>query len=142
MTQCTGEKAGEDGRVGSLIRQPILAFLVVFGAVAVLGAMAAVQRAMGLPEWVGKVTLALAPLVPTPIIIGAAVRSYRRLDELQRRIQGEALVWGFVLGSILVFTWGSIEMAMGLPRVGWIWVGPIFGGSWLLGLAIARRTFS
>lgn len=136
------EKSEVDNPRHVSARLPIQVGLLVFGVVLILGVVATLQRALGLPEWVGKLTLALTPLVPAPILIGLAVRGYRRLDEMQQRIQGEAIIWGFVLGSILAFTWGSVEMTLGLPHVGWIWVWPVFGASWLVGLAIANRSYS
>lgn len=137
-----GDKLERNENATTLTHDLIMVFLIIFGGIIALGSVAVMQRVMGLPEWVGRIPQAIVPLVPAPILISLAIRGYRRLDELQQRIQGEALVWGFVLGSILVFTWGSIEIAMGMPRLGWIWVWPVLGGSWLVGLVIARRSYS
>jgi hypothetical protein len=63
------------------------------------------------------------------------------LDELQRRIQLEALPFGFAGAGILTFSYGFLE-GMGFPHLNWIFVWPLMIALWGLGGAIARRKYS
>ena len=65
---------------------------------------------------------------------------FRELDELQRRIQLEGLAFGFTATAVLTLSYGFLQNA-GLPQVNWVWVWPVMGACWSLGLAIARRRY-
>ena len=95
------------------------------------------------PGWMRVV----AALLPTPLA-GAAllaiIRSARELDELEKRIQLEALAFAFVLAVLLLMTLGLLELAIQLNRDDWsyrhIWaILPTF---YFGGLLIARRRYS
>jgi hypothetical protein len=91
-----------------------------------------------------KVTAALAP---TPIA-GAAlytiVRGARELDELERRIQIEALAFAFILAMLVLMTLGLLELAVTLNRDDWSYrhVWAILPTLYFLGLVLARRRYA
>jgi len=64
-------------------------------------------------------------------------RSIASLDELQRRIQLEAIAIGFGISAMVVLTYGLLGI-VGVPQVGWIYVpvvmvfGLFFGKMWTL----------
>lgn len=95
------------------------------------------------PTWIRVV----ASLAPTPLA-GAAllaiIRGARELDELEKRIQLEALAFAFVLSMLLLMTLGLLELAIALNRDDWsyrhVWAMlPLF---YFGGLVVARRRYS
>ena len=88
-----------------------------------------------------KLALALAQAGATTVVVVMTVRGIRRLDELQRRIQLEALAAAFAGTAILVTTWGFLEVA-GAPEVRWgLWIWPAMTVLWAGGLLVARRRY-
>jgi ABC-type cobalamin transport system permease subunit len=87
-----------------------------------------------------KYLIAILPVLPALWIPAVVLRFFRELDELQRRIQLEGLAFGFTATAVLTLSYGFLQNA-GLPQVNWVWVWPIMGVCWSLGLAIARRRY-
>jgi ABC-type cobalamin transport system permease subunit len=90
------------------------------------------------PPW--KYVIAVLPVLPALWIPIAAVRFLREMDELQRRIQLESLALGFTSAAALTLTYGFLQNA-GLPDLSWVWVWPVMGVCWLIGLAVSRRRY-
>ncbi|OAI57810.1 hypothetical protein AYO47_07580 [Planctomyces sp. SCGC AG-212-M04] len=90
------------------------------------------------PPW--KYFIAVLPVLPALWIPLAAVRLSRQLDELQQRIQLEGLAFGFACSAVLILTYGFLQNA-GLPELSWIWVWPVMGGCWIVGLLAARQRY-
>jgi hypothetical protein len=67
----------------------------------------------------------------------AVVQYCRTMDELQLRMQLEALAFGFAAAAMATFTYGFLQNA-GLPEVSWVWVWPVMGVCWLVGGLVAR----
>jgi hypothetical protein len=118
-------------------------YLVEFG-----GAMAAytvllivsvtVLQAGGVGGW--RYAIALLPVIPLPFGILAFLRLMRKMDELQRRIQLEAIGFAFGTTMLITITMGFLENA-GLPRMSWIWVTPLMIALWSLGRLAANRHY-
>lgn len=70
----------------------------------------------------------------------AILRGLWRMDELQRRIQYDAIAISFLGTALITFGWGFAESA-GVPRLPAFAVWPIMGVLWGVGLVIARRRF-
>jgi hypothetical protein len=83
-----------------------------------------------------RVPVALAPLAPTVYAIWAYVRFLGRMDELQRRIQLDALALACGGTGLLTFSYGFLEN-VGLPPISLIWVFPLLMALWGLGGAVA-----
>jgi hypothetical protein len=88
------------------------------------------------PHAAWRVPVALAPVVPAALGVAAFVRLLGRMDDLQRRIQLEALGLAFGATSILTFAYGFLE-GVGFPHLSWIWIFPFMVALWGLGLAVA-----
>ena len=88
-----------------------------------------------------RVLVALLPVVPGAIVVIVALRFLSRLDELQRKIQGEALAFGFGATAILTFSYGSLQN-VGFPDLSWTWIWPLMALLWLIGLVIATRRYA
>lgn len=100
--------------------------------------------------WVGKllplrsparIVLALLQGAVSAGLIVAIVRPMRYYDELQRKIQLEALAFAFAGTAILGTSYGFLVHA-GLPQIDWgSWIWPGMVVLWVLGLAIANRRY-
>jgi hypothetical protein len=91
-------------------------------------------------EW-WRVPVALAPVVPAIFGLLAFVRFLGRIDELERRIQFEAIGFGFGGTAVLTFGYGFLENA-GFPHLNWVYVFPLMIFLWGIGQAIARRKYT
>jgi len=87
-----------------------------------------------------RILFALLPMIPSLFAMWAAIRYFRGLDELQRRIQFEGLAFGFLATCVLSLTWGFLQNA-GLPQADVIWVTPMLVGFWGVGACIAKRRY-
>lgn len=87
-----------------------------------------------------RVPIALAPMLPTLLIPLVIVRQLRRIDELQRQLQLEALGFAFAGTAVLTFGYGFLEI-IGFPLISSFFVWPVMAVLWIIGLAIARRRF-
>jgi hypothetical protein len=90
-----------------------------------------------------RVAAALLPIPPFTLWLIFMVRGARELDELQRRIQLEALAFAFPLTLILLLTLGLLEIAIELNPDDWsyrhVWAMlPLF---YFMGLALAKRRY-
>ena len=87
-----------------------------------------------------KTLVALTPLVPATLALFAYLRFLSRMDELGRRIQLEALAFGFGAAGMLTFAYGFLENA-GFPQLSYIWVFPLMIALWGIGGAIASYRY-
>ena len=100
------------------------------------------------PEWSPslKSVLALAPLVPGLLYVQSCMRFVRGLDELQRRIQLDALIFatmGTVIAGMAVNTLNAHEVPMGALKHG-LGIGQSFVlmvALWIVGSATANRRY-
>ena len=98
------------------------------------------------PDLARNARLALA-FIPMPVFAAFLVqfiRALRAADELERRIQLEALAVAFPLGMLMLTTLGLVQRAVELPFEDWsfnhIW--PQFILFYLIGLFLARRRYA
>jgi hypothetical protein len=84
--------------------------------------------------------LAFLPVIPSFFALWAFLRFFRGLDELQRRIQLEAVVFSFLATCFITLTW-AFQQNAGLPRFDVSFVAPLLIGLWGVGLCIARRRY-
>ena len=82
----------------------------------------------------------MLPVIPSAFAMWAAIRFFRGLDELQRRIQFEGVSFAFLGTCLISLTWGFLQNA-GLPHADVIWVTPLLIILWGLGLGIASRRY-
>ena len=84
--------------------------------------------------------IALCPMAPAAAVAWIVLRELRRMDELQRRIQLEALGFSFAGTAILTFSYGFLE-GLGYPKLSMFTVWPILAVLWVVGLVLARRRY-
>lgn len=87
-----------------------------------------------------RIAVSLLPMLAAVPLCAAVVRQLGRIDELQRRIQLEALALAFTGTALLTFGYGFLENA-GLPRLSMFAVWPLMAALWLLGLALGRLRY-
>ena len=80
----------------------------------------------------------LLPMIPLAFVLVAWLRFFRRMDELQQRMQMEALAFAFGGTAMITFSYGFLQSA-GLPDLNWFFVWPLMTALWILGGLIARR---
>lgn len=90
-----------------------------------------------------RVLIALAPIVPTVLVLWLIWKGVRSLDELHRRVQFEALAVAFPLCMVMLWVLGLLEVAIDLDKSNWsyrhVWaMVPMF---YLIGLALAWRRY-
>jgi hypothetical protein len=98
------------------------------------------------PELSEGVRIGLA-LVPMPVFMAfgwSFIRSLRGADELERRIQLEALAVAFPLGLLLLTTLGLMQRAVELNFENWSYnhVWQLFAVFYIAGLMFARRRYA
>ncbi|TFH79447.1 hypothetical protein [Pseudomonas kribbensis] len=84
--------------------------------------------------------IVLMPMIPVGLFCWTVVRDMRRLDEMYLRIQFEALGFAFAASALLTFTYGFLE-TVGAPHIPWLYVWPVMGLMWMIGLRIARHRY-
>jgi hypothetical protein len=91
----------------------------------------------GIEAPVLRLCLSLLPMLPAMFICGVIVRTIRRMDERQRKLQFEALVFAFAGTALITFGYGFLE-GTGLPRLSMFVVWPMMATLWVVGLAIGK----
>lgn len=98
------------------------------------------------PELPSEARLAMA-FIPTPLFalfLWNFIKSVRAADELERRIQLEALAIAFPLALVLITTLGLAQRAVTLNFQDWSYnhVWPMLAVFYLAGVAIARKRYT
>ncbi|QFT01732.1 hypothetical protein FIV06_30145 (plasmid) [Labrenzia sp. THAF191b] len=86
------------------------------------------------------ILIALSPMLPAAFICGVIIRSIRRLDEMQRKLQFEALALSFAGTALITFGYGFLEGA-GFPKLSMFAVWPLMAAIWFVGVMIGRLRF-
>jgi hypothetical protein len=87
-----------------------------------------------------RALITLLPMLPAAAVCWVIVRRVRRLDELQRRIELEALSVAFAGTALLTFAYGFLENA-GLPRLSFVMVWPLMGALWIGSSIVCSRRY-
>ena len=102
-----------------------------------------VLESANVPTWL-RVVAALAPTPLAGVALLTILREARELDELEKRIQLEALAFAFILAVLLLMTLGLMELAITLNRDDWSYrhVWAMLPPLYFAGLVLARRRYS
>ncbi|HZR63734.1 MAG TPA: hypothetical protein VFA85_01230 [Terriglobales bacterium] len=84
-----------------------------------------------------RYVIAILPVLPIFLMPALVIEYFRNLDELQKKIQLEALGFAFAATALSTLSYGFLQNA-GLPDVNWVWVWPIMAVFWTIGLLAAR----
>ncbi len=89
-------------------------------------------------DW--RFVIALLPCAPIFLVVVAILRQLRRDDELQRKIQFEALAFAFAGTALATFGYGFLEN-VGFPKLPTFAIWPIMAVLWIAGLLVVRRRY-
>lgn len=95
----------------------MLAYMVVLFA----SVWALTRYEMG--EWLAG-AVALTPMLPALYALHAFVIRYRTMDEFQRRIVGESILWSAGIVGFATFGYGFLHGATSVPPLNPIWILP------------------
>ena len=82
-----------------------------------------------------KVLVSLLPVLPVILVIWVISRQFIRFDELQRKIQLQALAISFLGTAFLTFSYGFLEN-IGFPKLTMFIVWPMMGTFWSMSTII------
>lgn len=116
--------------------------MLVIGLAAYAATLFLSQRliASGVEGQTARILLSLSPMLPAAFICGAVVHSIRSLDEMQRKLQFEALAIAFAGTALITFGYGFLEGA-GLPKLSMFVVWPLMATIWFIGVMVGRLRF-
>jgi hypothetical protein len=85
----------------------------------------------------------IAAIAPMPFfvwLLAVLIRAVQRCDELERRIQLEALALAYPLGVVVLMALGLVELVAPLPREDWSYrhVWQMFIAIYIVALLFAR----
>lgn len=129
----SGEDVSASCRKSVPIRVALIAAAIILGAALV---------ARGYPRGSAvRLTLAVVQAMATAVCTVVAVWNVRHLDELQRKIQLEALAIAFTGTGILGAGYGFLQNA-GLPAIeDGMFIWPAMVGLWAIGYMLASRRY-
>jgi hypothetical protein len=105
----------------------ILAFLMVL-----VGTVTVVRENADM-SW--RYAVAAIPALPAGLVIWLFVRALSRLDEVQKRIQVQALGFSMAATALGMFGYGFLE-GVGWPTVNGTFILPLMGLLWGLGMVV------
>lgn len=118
-------------------------YIIEFGgamALYVVTLLISVNLVQGMGPSPLRILLAAAPIVPVTLALLAFLRFFRHMDELQKRIQLDAMAFALGATGLLTFTYGLLENA-GLPQLSFVWVLPLMVALWGIGTVAAARRY-
>ncbi|HCR72717.1 MAG TPA: hypothetical protein DIW23_14835 [Anaerolineae bacterium] len=80
-----------------------------------------------------QIVITLIPVVPTIFVVVAILRALRESDELQQRIQLQAVTFSAITTGLITFSYGFLEN-VGFPPFPSIWILPIMFMLWGISL--------
>lgn len=96
--------------------------------------------AHGIDNNAARVAISLAPMIPAVALCMSVIGVMRRADEMQRKLQLEALALGFVGTALVTFSYGFLEN-VGFPRLSAFAVWPVMCGLWVAGVLLGRLRY-
>lgn len=115
-------------------------FTAGFGLYAVLLAASIWAQVAWEPTGGLLIALALTPMAGCAVVLWAVMRAVQYMDELERRVQFEALAFAFVGTAFLTFGWGFAEV-VGAPKLPAFGVWPIMAALWFAGTIASGRRY-
>ncbi len=88
-----------------------------------------------------RVVVALVPMIAGCGILVHTMREYRAIDELQKKIVAEGIMFGFGATALITFSYGFLQRFVGAPDVSYFAVWAVMGATWAIGGYIARYRY-
>ncbi|TNJ47775.1 hypothetical protein [Phaeobacter sp. B1627] len=87
-----------------------------------------------------RLLVSLSPMLPAAFICGVIIWQIRHLDEMQRKLQFEALALAVAGTALITFGYGFLEGA-GFPKLSMFVVLPLISTIWFIGVMLGRLRF-
>ena len=87
-----------------------------------------------------RLAITLLPMLPGIAICWVVLRALRRLDELARKIQLEAIGIAFAGTALVTFSYGFLEN-IGLPSLSMFVVWPLMAALWFIGTILGQLRY-
>ena len=116
-------------------------FYSILWAVTYIGCLVILKKLE--PSKTPGVILSFMPTITFVLFIYNFIKAIDVMDEVERRIQLEAAVWGFSLGLLLMMTLGLLDLVVILNKEDWGYrhLIPYFFVFYLFGIFISRRKY-
>lgn len=90
------------------------------------------------------VTISFLPTITFALFLYHFIKSIGGMDEVERRVQLEAAVFGFASGLLLLMTLGLLDLVIVLNKEDWGYrhLIPYFFLFYLVGIFISKRKYS
>jgi ABC-type transport system involved in cytochrome bd biosynthesis fused ATPase/permease subunit len=98
----------------------------------ILIASITISKQFYLPQ-LAKIVVVLVPMIPIIFVIIAIMRALRDSDELQQRVQLNAITFSAIATGLITFSYGFLEN-IGFSKFPTIWILPIMLLLWGLSL--------
>ena len=82
-----------------------------------------------------QIVIALIPVIPTIFVVIAVMRALRDSDELQQRIQLQAVTFSAIVTGLITFSYGFLEN-IGFPHLPSLFIFPLMIALWGIGAGI------
>lgn len=89
---------------------------------------------------VAQIVIALIPVIPTIFVLIAVMRALRDGDELQQKIQLQAVTFSAIVTGLITFSYGFLEN-VGFPRFPTLFTFPLLLALWGIGAGIFSRKY-
>jgi hypothetical protein len=116
-----------------------MAVLAVYLALTAAVAFGVIEKMIPGPL---TIPAALLPIVPAAFFPFMLLERMRACDELQRKIQFEAMAFAFAITALLTLSFGFLQVFANFPDVNWVWVWPLMAFMWLIGVLLGRRRYA
>jgi len=96
------------------------------------------------PGSAASIAVVLAPIIPFSVMLYQIINQIRGMDELERRIQLQALAIAFPLSLLLMMVLGLLQLTVQLNPNDWSYrhIWPFMGMFWVVGAGIVRKQYS
>lgn len=87
-----------------------------------------------------QIVVTLIPVIPTIFVVIAVMRALRDSDELQQKIQLQAVTFSAIVTGLITFTYGFLEN-VGFPHLPSLFIFPLMLALWGIGAGIFARNY-
>ncbi len=117
-------------------------FYAILWAVVYIACLLLVKKSEP-PKTLG-IIISFMPTITFALFLHNFIKGINSMDEVERRIQLEATVWGFSLGLLLLMTLGLLDFVVILNKEDWGYTHliPFFFVFYFLGIFISRRKYN
>lgn len=89
---------------------------------------------------IAQIMITLIPVIPTVFVVISIMRALKDSDELQKRIQLQAVTFSAITTGLITFSYGFLEN-IGFPSFPTIWVLPIMFFLWGISLGFLWKKY-